>query len=138
MPNYYLGSSFTLFATDPRRQVWPHTTFRYFRYTGIAASGTQILFVEQTTAGDNDRWLLGANNVLSYAITKDEASGGLRVDIDPGNGTFYESFMFPLSGEDVMDTLTGFELGGMAARFMLVNGLAGPTIFTGWIQLRSW
>lgn len=141
MPLFYQGGDFTLFATDPRVQVWPQTTFRYFSFTGLSeipGGGSQVVLLETTVVADNSRWLLGSNNVLSFAIKKDQFSGALLVEIDPGDGTYNDSFIFPLSGESIMDTLTGFEIGGLAARFQVING-AGPACdCVGWIQLRSW
>lgn len=138
MPSYYQGGKFSPFATDPRVQSWPCTQFASFVVTGLAASSTEIIVIETTAAVDNTRWLLGANNVLAFAVYKDTYSGAILVELDLGNGSFKQAFMFPLTGEGIVDTLTGFELGGLAARFTFVNGLNGPTDAVGWIQLRSW
>lgn len=138
MPSNYQGGDFTLFATDPRVQVWPQTTFSSFSYNNIAGSATQIVFIETTLAGENQRWLLGANNILSFAIRKDQFGGALLVEISIGDGLLDQAFIFPLTGENVLDTLTGFELGGLDARFTLRNGLGAASDFKGWIQLRSW
>jgi len=138
VPTFYQGGRFSPFATDPRVQSWPCTQFVSFTVSGLAGSGTQVIVVEGTAGGDNTRWLLGANNILAFAVYKDAYSGAIRVDLDLGDGSFRQAFMFPLTGEGIVDTLTGFELGGLAARFTFVNGLNGPTAAIGWLQLRSW
>lgn len=134
----YNAALFRKLSPDPRSQVWPCTQATRFTVVLLDASGEQVIEVQETPFNAHNYWLLGAFNVFSFAIRKEDTSGALRIDIDPGNGTFYETFIFPLSGEGIVDTLTGFEIGGLAARFIFVNGLAGPTNAAGWIQLRSW
>ncbi len=134
----YEATLFRKVSPDPRAQVWPCTQAAHFFVVQLAASGTQDVQVTATPFNAHRDWLLGTFNVLSFAIKKDRECGALRVDIDPGDGTFYESFIFPLTGEDVVDTLTGFEIGGLAARFIFINGLGPHTNAFGWVQLRSW
>ena len=134
----YTAALFRKLFPDPRAQVWPCTQAAVFSIVALAASGSQGIEVQETPFNAHNDWLLGAHNVLSFGIKKTSFSGALRVDIDPGDGTFYQSFIFPLTGEGIIDTLTGFEIGGLAARFIFINGLSGPTNATGWLQLRSW
>lgn len=134
----YNSNMFRKTFPDPRAQVWPCTQTAVFYAPTLAAGGSQPIQVTQIPLAVHYDWLLGAFNVLSFAVIKDQVSGAIRVDIDPGGGTFYQAFVFPLTGENVVDTLTGFEIGGLAARFTFVNGLVGITNATGWIQLRSW
>lgn len=134
----YAAALFRKISPDPRAQVWPCTQAAVFTVTNLAGSGSQTIEVTSTPFTGHRDWLLGAFNVFSFAVQKDQFSGAVRVDIDFGAGTFSDAFIFPLSGEGVVDTLSGFEIGGLAARFIFVNGLSGPTNATGWIQLRSW
>ena len=134
----YNAALFRKMSPDPRAQVWPCTQAASFFVVTLAGSGEQTIKVTDTPFVAHHDWLLGAFNVLSFAIKKDQFSGALRLEVDPGEGTFYEAHVFPLSGEGLVDTLTGFEIGGLAARFIFVNGLGAPTNAFGWIQLRSW
>lgn len=134
----YNAALFRKLSPDPRSQVWPCTQAARFVVVTLAGSGEQAIEVTETPFTAHLDWLLGAFNVLSFGIKKDQFTGALRVDIDPGEGTFYQAFIFPLSGEGIIDTLTGFELGGLAARFTFINGQGAATNAFGWIQLRSW
>ena len=134
----YDALAFSKLSPDPRAQVWPCTQAVHFYVLNLAASGTKEIQVKETPMFAHNDWLLGAFNVLSFAIKKDESGGAFRVHIDPGTGTFHNAFIFPLTGENVVDTLTGFELGGLAARFDFMNGLGATTNAYGWVQLRSW
>lgn len=134
----YTATSLRKMYADARAQVWPCTQGAVFTVVTLATGGLQTIEVQSTPFVAHRDWLLGAFNVLSFAVKKDQFSGGVRVDIDPGDGVFYQAFVFPLTGEGVVDTLTGFEIGGLAARFHFVNGVDGTTNATGWIQLRSW
>lgn len=138
MPNYYQGGKFTLFPTDPRVQSWPCTLFANFTVTNLAASAFEILVIEATSASDNQHWLLGAYNVLSFGIVAYSGSAGLLLETHLGDGNWWETHMFPLTGESIIDTVTGFEVAGLSARFRFQNGVDGVNSATGWIQLRSW
>lgn len=118
--------------------MWPCTQHASFTITALAGGGSQGIEVVETPFVAHLDWLLGAFNVLSFAVKKDQLSGAIRLDVDPGNGLFYQAFMFPLSGEGVIDTLTGFDIGGLAARFTFINGMGAATDASGWLQLRSW
>lgn len=134
----YTASLIRKLSTDPRAQVWPCTQHAHFTVTALAGGGSQVIEVQETPFVAHLDWLLGAFNVLSFSVNKDQLSGAIRVDIDSGSGAFAQAFIFPLSGESVVDTLTGFEIGGLAARFTFINGLGAATDAYGWIQLRSW
>lgn len=134
----YNAALFRKMSPDPRAQVWPCIQAANFFVVTLASGGEQVIEVTDTPFTAHRDWLLGAFNVLSFGIKKDQFCGALRIDIDPGEGTFYEAFVFPLTGEGVVDTLTGFEIGGLAARFTFINGLGAATNAFGWVQLRSW
>lgn len=134
----YSAAHFRKVSPDPRAQVWPCTQFAVFTVTALAGGGSQGVEVTETPFVAHLDWLLGAFNVLSFAVKKDQFTGAIRIDVDPGDGTFYQAFVFPLSGEGIIDTLTGFEIGGLAARFIFINGSGAATDAVGWIQLRSW
>lgn len=134
----YTATSLRKMYADARAQVWPCTQGAVFTVVTLAGGALQTIEVQETPFTAHRDWLLGAFNVLSFGIKKDQFSGALRVDIDPGDGVFYEAFIFPLTGEGIVDTLTGFEIGGLAARFQFMNGAGAVTNATGWVQLRSW
>lgn len=134
----YTATSLRKMNADARAQVWPCTQAAKFFVVTLAAGGSQVIEVQDTPFVAHRDWLLGAFNVLSFAIKKDQFSGAVRVEIDYGTGAFSQAFVFPLTGQGVVDTLTGFELGGLAARFYFVNGVDGTTNANGWLQLRSW
>ena len=126
-------------TTDPRAQVHPAFQFARFEFN-LAGNGERTIQVAQLDPfpAAFQNWLLGSWNVLNFLISSNGFGGILRLDLSwDGNAGVDQVHAFPLTGEGVADSLTGFELSGFSSKFVIRNGNYGAAVYKGWIQVRS-
>jgi len=127
-------------SADPRVQIHPAFLFARFEFT-VNAAATRTIQLTQLDPfpAAFQNWLLGPWNVLSFAIRKQQAgSAMLRVDQSYDGNTFDHAWPFPLTGSDMQDYVTGFDLAGFCARFIIQNGSdSAASLFTGWVKVSA-
>lgn len=122
--------------SGPRAEIFPSCTYGYVEVI-VGAAGNAYIYKGTNVFPVSAQWNLPPRSVLSFTIRPGLWPGGaLQIDLSHDGTVYYPALNFHLIGLQ-LNSLSGIELPGFAARFILYNAAPADQTFEGSIILKG-